>query len=76
MSHAADASIAILRLRSADLRYCRCTYDPIVQLRRKRFHRPETVRDLLAGSGLTFEERGEFELKGLEHRRGLAALVR
>ena len=35
-----------------------------------------TVRDLLAGSGLTFEERGEFELRGIEGRRTLAALVR
>jgi hypothetical protein len=52
------------------------TYDPFVQLRRKRFDRPDTVRDLLAGSGLTFEERTEFELNGLEHRRSLAALVR
>ena len=35
-----------------------------------------TVRDLLAGSGLTFEERGEAELRGLDGRRSLAALVR
>jgi class 3 adenylate cyclase/quercetin dioxygenase-like cupin family protein len=35
-----------------------------------------TVRDLLAGSGLSFEDRGEFELKGLDGRRSLAALVR
>jgi class 3 adenylate cyclase/quercetin dioxygenase-like cupin family protein len=35
-----------------------------------------TVRDLLAGSGLTFEDRGEFELKGLDGRRSLAALIR
>ena len=35
-----------------------------------------TVRDLLAGSGLEFEDRGEFELKGIEGRRSLAALVR
>ena len=25
-----------------------------------------TVRDLLAGSGLAFEDRGEYELKGIE----------
>jgi class 3 adenylate cyclase len=35
-----------------------------------------TVRDLLAGSGLSFEDRGEFELKGLDGRRSLAALIR
>jgi class 3 adenylate cyclase/quercetin dioxygenase-like cupin family protein len=35
-----------------------------------------TVRDLLAGSGLVFAERGEFELRGLGGRRSLAALVR
>jgi class 3 adenylate cyclase len=35
-----------------------------------------TVRDLLAGSGLTFEGRGEYELKGLEGRRSVAALIR
>lgn len=35
-----------------------------------------TVRDLLAGSGLEFEERGEFELRGIDGRRPLAALVR
>ena len=35
-----------------------------------------TVRDLLAGSGLEFEERGDFELRGLDGRRSLAALVR
>jgi class 3 adenylate cyclase/quercetin dioxygenase-like cupin family protein len=35
-----------------------------------------TVRDLLAGSDLAFEDRGEFELKGLEGRRSLAALMR
>lgn len=35
-----------------------------------------TVRDVLAGSGLEFAERGEFELRGLEGRRSLAALVR
>jgi class 3 adenylate cyclase/quercetin dioxygenase-like cupin family protein len=35
-----------------------------------------TVRDLLAGSGLTFEDRGEYELKGLDGRRSLAALIR
>ena len=35
-----------------------------------------TVRDLLAGSGLAFEDRGEYELKGLEGRRSLAALIR
>jgi class 3 adenylate cyclase/quercetin dioxygenase-like cupin family protein len=35
-----------------------------------------TVRDLLAGSGLTFEDRGEFELRGIDGRRSLAALAR
>ncbi len=35
-----------------------------------------TVRDLLAGSGLRFEDRGEHELRGIEGRRSLAALVR
>jgi class 3 adenylate cyclase/quercetin dioxygenase-like cupin family protein len=35
-----------------------------------------TVRDLLAGSGLVFTEGGEFELRGIEGRRVLAALVR
>jgi class 3 adenylate cyclase/quercetin dioxygenase-like cupin family protein len=34
------------------------------------------VRDLLAGSGLAFSKRGEFELRGIEGRRVLAALVR
>ena len=34
-----------------------------------------TVRDLLEGSGLTFQDRGEYELKGLEGRRSLAALI-
>ena len=35
-----------------------------------------TVRDLLAGSGLEFTDLGEFELRGLEGKRSLAALVR
>ena len=35
-----------------------------------------TVRDLLAGSGLEFTDLGEFELRGLEGQRRLAALVR
>jgi class 3 adenylate cyclase len=35
-----------------------------------------TVRDLLTGSGLVFADRGEFELRGLDGRRSLAALVR
>jgi class 3 adenylate cyclase len=35
-----------------------------------------TVRDLLEGSGLTFQDRGEYQLKGLEGRRSLAALIR
>ena len=35
-----------------------------------------TVRDLLAGSGLEFADLGEFELRGLEGKRSLAALVR
>ena len=34
-----------------------------------------TVRDLLSGSGLAFADRGEFELRGIDGRRGLA-LVR
>ena len=35
-----------------------------------------TVRDLLNGSGLEFTERGEFELRGIEGRKVLAALAR
>lgn len=35
-----------------------------------------TIRDLLAGSGLQFADRGEFQLRGLNGRRSLAALVR
>ena len=35
-----------------------------------------TVRDLLAGSGVEFEDRGEVELRGIDGRRSLAALVR
>ena len=35
-----------------------------------------TVRELLSGSGLGFADRGEFELRGLDGRRSLAALVR
>ena len=35
-----------------------------------------TVRDLVAGSGLHFEDLGEFELKGIDGPRRLAALVR
>jgi class 3 adenylate cyclase len=35
-----------------------------------------TVRDLLLGSGIEFADRGEFELRGLDGRRSLAALVR
>jgi class 3 adenylate cyclase/quercetin dioxygenase-like cupin family protein len=35
-----------------------------------------TVRDLLAGSGMEFSDLGEHELRGLEGRRSLAALVR
>lgn len=35
-----------------------------------------TVRELLAGSGLEFEDRGEFELRGIEGRRSLSALLR
>ena len=35
-----------------------------------------TIRDLLAGSGLQFADRGEFQLRGLDGRRSLAALVR
>ena len=33
----------------------------------------ETVRDLLAGSGFSFEDRGEHELRGIEGRRRLYA---
>ena len=32
-----------------------------------------TTRDLVAGSGLVFEDRGEHELKGLDERRRLYA---
>lgn len=35
-----------------------------------------TVRDLLAGSGLYFVDRGQFELRGIDGRRALAALSR
>ena len=35
----------------------------------------DTVRDLLAGSGLKFDERGEHELRGLEGTRRLFRLV-
>lgn len=35
-----------------------------------------TVRDLLADSGLEFEDRGAFELRGIDGRRPLAALIR
>jgi class 3 adenylate cyclase len=35
-----------------------------------------TVRDLLSGSGIEFADRGEFELRGLDGPRSLAALVR
>jgi class 3 adenylate cyclase len=35
-----------------------------------------TIHDLLSGSGLEFADRGEFELRGLDGRRSLAALVR
>jgi class 3 adenylate cyclase len=35
-----------------------------------------TVRDLLAGSDLEFSDLGEFELRGLEGKRTLAALAR
>jgi class 3 adenylate cyclase len=35
-----------------------------------------TVCDLLSGSGLEFADRGEFQLRGLDGRRSLAALVR
>jgi hypothetical protein len=34
------------------------------------------TRDLLEGSGLTFEERGVYELKGLSGTRPVFALVR
>jgi class 3 adenylate cyclase/Arc/MetJ-type ribon-helix-helix transcriptional regulator len=34
-----------------------------------------TVRDLVAGSGIAFEERGEHELKGLPDRRHVYAVV-
>lgn len=32
-----------------------------------------TTRDLVAGSGLDFEDRGEYELKGIEEARRLYA---
>jgi len=35
-----------------------------------------TVRDLLSGSGLQFADRGEFQLRGLDGHRSLAALIR
>ena len=35
-----------------------------------------TVRDVLAGTGLEFADRGEHELRGIDGRRTLAALVR
>ena len=35
-----------------------------------------TVRDLLAGSGLEFTEGGEFELRGIEGRKVVVALIR
>jgi class 3 adenylate cyclase/quercetin dioxygenase-like cupin family protein len=35
-----------------------------------------TVRDLLSGSGMEFSDLGEHELRGIEGRRSLAALVR
>ena len=34
-----------------------------------------TTRDLVAGSGLEFEDRGEHELKGLDERRRLYAVM-
>jgi len=34
-----------------------------------------TTRDLVAGSGLEFDDRGEFELKGLDEKRRLYAVV-
>jgi class 3 adenylate cyclase len=34
-----------------------------------------TVRDLVAGSGLEFEDRGEHALKGIPERRRLYAVV-
>jgi class 3 adenylate cyclase len=34
-----------------------------------------TVRDLVAGSGLEFEDLGEHELKGIPERRRLYAVV-
>jgi hypothetical protein len=35
-----------------------------------------TVKDLVAGSGLVFEDRGEHELKGVPEKRRLYALAR
>ena len=35
----------------------------------------ETVRDVVAGSGLTFEDRGVHELKGIEGTRRLFAVA-
>ncbi len=37
--------------------------------------RDATVRDLVAGSGIAFEERGEHELKGVPDRWALYAAV-
>jgi class 3 adenylate cyclase len=34
-----------------------------------------TTRDLVAGSGLSFVDRGEYELRGLDGRRHLFAAV-
>jgi class 3 adenylate cyclase len=36
----------------------------------------QTVRDLVAGSGLTFEDQGEHELKGVPDRWRLYRVVR
>lgn len=34
-----------------------------------------TVKDLVNGSGMSFEDRGEHELKGIDDKRGLYAVV-
>jgi hypothetical protein len=34
-----------------------------------------TTRDLVAGSGLAFDDRGEHELKGVDEKRRLYAAV-
>jgi class 3 adenylate cyclase len=38
-------------------------------------HASETVKDIVAGSGLSFEDRGVHDLKGIEGPRRLLAAV-